>query len=106
MHYQTHGQGPELLLLHSGGMAGEEWAPQIPILQKRFKVIVPDLPGHGRSPLPDDTLTIEKMGNAVLAMLDQLGITSLHICGSSMGGAVTLWLLVHPTTSSKRRKAR
>ena len=95
MYYQTHGQGPDLLLLHSGGMAGEEWAPQIPILQKRFRLIVPDLPGHGRSPLADDTLTIATMGNAVLALLDALGIDSLHICGSSMGGAVALWLTVH-----------
>lgn len=95
MYYETHGQGQALLLLHSGGMAGEEWAPQIPVLQKRFQVIVPDLPGHGRSPLPDDELSIEKMGRAVLAMLDELGIAQVHACGSSMGGAVTLWLLVH-----------
>lgn len=95
MYYQTHGQGPDLLLLHSGGMAGEEWAPQIPHLEKRFRVIVPDLPGHGKTPLPDDNLSIDKMGKAVLNMLDGLGIDSLHTCGSSMGGAVALWLTVH-----------
>ena len=95
MHYQTYGHGPALLLLHSGGMAGEEWAPQIPILQKRFRLIVPDLPGHGKSPLADDKLTVAKMGNAVLAMLDELGIDAVHVCGSSMGGAVTLWLTLH-----------
>lgn len=95
MFYQTYGQGPALLLLHSGGMAGEEWAPQIPLLQKRFQLIVPDLPGHGRSPLPDDMLSVEKMGRAVLAMLDELGVDKVHCCGSSMGGAVTLWLTIH-----------
>ena len=50
IHYQTHGHADSqpVILLHSGGMAGEEWQPQIAPLAQRYRVLVPDLPGHGR----------------------------------------------------------
>lgn len=97
LYHQSEGNGSPLLLLHSGGMAGEEWAPQIPLLRKRHRVIVPDLPGHGRSLLNGERLSIDGMGKAVLALLDELKVDKVHMCGSSMGGAVALWLaLNHP----------
>lgn len=97
LHYQRHGKGAPLLLLHSGGMAGEEWQPQIAPLAKRYDVIVPDLPGHGRSPRLEGRPSIDGMAEAVIALLDALEIGAVHVCGSSMGGAVALWLaLNHP----------
>ncbi|UJF24701.1 alpha/beta hydrolase [Suttonella sp. R2A3] len=95
LYYQEHGSGKPILLLHSGGMAGEEWQPQIPALAKRYRVIVPDLPGHGRSLLKDEPLTIAMMGQAVIELCDELGIEQAHVCGSSMGGAVALWLALN-----------
>ena len=96
MYYESDGNAAQaLVLLHSGGMAGEEWRPQIARFAARYRVLLPDLPGHGRSPLDDDTLTIAKMGRAVLAMLDREGIDDALVCGSSMGAAVAMWLLFH-----------
>lgn len=96
VYYQRYGEAQQaLVLLHSGGMAGVEWRPQIKTLATRYRVLVPDLPGHGKTLLPDDSLTITKMAQAVLTMMDKEQIERAHFCGSSMGGAVTMWLSVH-----------
>lgn len=102
IYYESYGQGQPVVLLHSGGMAGEEWQPQIEQLSARYRVLLPDLPGHGKSPLSAAALTIEVMGRAVIEMLDQEGIGQSNICGSSMGGAVALWLTLHYPERIKR----
>lgn len=102
LHYHDSGSGPPLLLLHSGGMTGAEWQPQQALLSRSFRVLVPDLPGHGRSRLNGARLTIGGAGQAVLALLDALDIERAHIAGSSLGGAVALWLtLQHPERFGK-----
>ena len=94
IHYQTHGHADSqpVILLHSGGMAGEEWQPQIAPLAQRYRVLVPDLPGHGKSKLAGERLSVSLMAEAVLDMMDAEGIETTNLCGSSMGGAVALWL--------------
>lgn len=95
-YYQTYGQATQaLVLLHSGGMAGVEWQPQIEALSKRYRLLVPDLPGHGKTLLPDDKLTISTLAKAVIAMLDAEKIEKAHICGSSMGAATAMYLSLH-----------
>ncbi len=82
-----------LVLLHSGGMAGVEWQPQIKSLSKHFNLLVPDFPGHGQSLLPEgETLSVSLMARAVIKMLTDEGVDKAHILGSSMGGAVALWI--------------
>ncbi|RME08974.1 MAG: alpha/beta fold hydrolase, partial [Ardenticatenia bacterium] len=93
LYFIEEGEGPALLLLHSGGMSSEEWRRHIPAFAKHFRVIAPDLPGHGRSPLPEnEPLSIGAMARAVRTLLDDLGIAEAHVLGSSMGGAVALRL--------------
>jgi pimeloyl-ACP methyl ester carboxylesterase len=92
--YRDEGRGEPLVLLHSGGMAGAEWDEHAGALAERFRVLVPDLPGHGRTPL-DGELTVERMADAVAAMLDDAGVDSAHVLGSSMGGAVALWTVLN-----------
>lgn len=96
--YQRYGNANDatLVLLHSGGMAGQEWKPQIEPLAKHFDLLIPDLPGHGQSLLTEgETLSISLMAESLVTMLRDLGITRAHICGSSMGGAVALWTTLH-----------
>ncbi len=95
LHYSEGGQGEPLVLLHSGGMSGAEWKPQVPLFARNFRVIVPDHLGHGRSPMVAEKLTVSDMGRAVLELLDTLGLPRAHLVGSSLGGAVALWLTVH-----------
>ncbi|MDO4644047.1 MAG: alpha/beta fold hydrolase [Cardiobacteriaceae bacterium] len=104
IYYQTYGQkqSQAVVLLHSGGMAGEEWHPQIDSLAGRFHVLIPDLPGHGKSPLHSERLSVRLMAEAVLDMLDAENLYEVNICGSSMGGAVALWLALNHPTRIKR----
>lgn len=98
MYYQQFGEQsqPPLVLLHSGGMAGIEWLPQIKTWSKHFHLLVPDLPGHGQSLLADDEpLSIAMMANAVISMLKKENIAKAHVLGSSMGGAVALWIAIN-----------
>ncbi len=98
MYYQKYEKaGAEtLVLLHSGGMGGIEWQPQIKPLSKAFNLLVPDLLGHGQSLLPDgQTLSIRLMAEAVVAMLADEGLAKAHLLGSSMGGAVALWIALN-----------
>jgi len=90
--YDTFGEGAPLVLLHSGGMAAGEWTPYVETFSARYRLIVPDLPGHGRSRLaPGERLTVSGTAEDVLTLLDTLGVDRAHWLGSSMGGAVALW---------------
>ncbi len=95
LHYSEAGQGEALVLLHSGGMSGEEWKPQMAAFAKHFRVIVPDQPGHGESPMVAKRLAIGDIGRSVVGLLDALGIDRASLVGSSMGGAAALWITVH-----------
>jgi pimeloyl-ACP methyl ester carboxylesterase len=52
LHYLMPGQGEALVLIHGLGCSGADWAFQVAELEKRFRVIIPDLPGSGHSPAP------------------------------------------------------
>lgn len=95
LYYTESGQGEPLILLHSGGMGGVEWKPQIPALARNFRVIVPDHLGHGRSPMVAERLTVGDMGRAVLEVMDTLQLPRAALVGSSLGGAVSLWITLH-----------
>jgi 3-oxoadipate enol-lactonase len=99
IHYLDQGnrENPALVLIHSGGISSEEWKDHIPELAKQFRVIAPDMPGHGRSLLGGDQLRIREIGQAMLDLLDELQIEKAHVLGSSLGGATALWMaLNHP----------
>ncbi len=95
LYHTEQGQGRPVVLLHSGGMCGEEWKPQIHILAKQFRVIAPDQLGHGRSPMVADKLAIGDIGRALIELLDELEIDKAALVGSSMGGATALWVALN-----------
>ena len=93
---------PALILLHGAGPgahAASNWRHCFPDLAEHFYVVAPDMIGFGKSeipePLPPHSMTW--MGLRVeqtLGLMDHLGIKKAHIVGNSMGGAVTLHLLI------------
>jgi pimeloyl-ACP methyl ester carboxylesterase len=89
MHYQRHGEGEPLLLLHGFTGAGGDWAPFVELLSGEHELIVPDLRGHGRSTNPSGTYTHRQAALDVLALLDRLEIGSVKAIGVS-GGANAL----------------
>ena len=52
LHYQEAGTGEPLLLLHGLGSRSDDWEMQLPAFAGRYRVIAPDLRGHGRSAKP------------------------------------------------------
>src|SRR5918993_4476177 len=87
--------GPALLLINSIGSTRELWARQLPALTGRYRVIRYDARGHGQSSAPSGEYTLEQLGRDALAILDDAGAASAHICGISLGGLTAQWLGVH-----------
>ncbi|NVE01258.1 alpha/beta fold hydrolase [Massilia sp. BJB1822] len=95
------GSGPALLLLHGGG-PGASGAPNyernIAALSAHFHVIVPDLPGYGRSTKGlSRSDPFGELASSMHGLLDALGIQRAHAVGNSLGGACALRMaLDHP----------
>ena len=96
--YLDVGAGDEtLLLLH--GMAGssDTWRSVIPQLSKRYRVIAPDLLGHGQSAKPRGDYSLGAFAAWLRDLLDELGVTSVTIVGQSLGGGVAMqFVYQHP----------
>jgi pimeloyl-ACP methyl ester carboxylesterase len=92
------GSGPPLLLLHGAGDHAGAWAPVMPLLAGRFRVLVPDLPGHGDSGPDRGILTIGMMLTAVDTILkERAGGQPAVIVGNSLGAWLAmLYAHEHP----------
>jgi pimeloyl-ACP methyl ester carboxylesterase len=91
LHYLERGRGEPLLLIHGLGSSGADWAWQVRALERRFRVIVPDLPGSGHSaPPPAGACSIEAFARVLWALCDHVGAENLNVVGFSLGGAVSL----------------
>jgi pimeloyl-ACP methyl ester carboxylesterase len=100
LYYELHGAGEPLLLLHGMTGAGGDWihAGRDELAQK-YRLIVPDLRGHGRSTSSAEALTHRQCALDILALLDRLGIHRCKAVGLSMGGNT----LLHMATRSPER---
>lgn len=90
MAYRISGEGDPLLLLHGFSASGNVWDAFVPELAKAYRVIVPDLRGHGRSTNPSNVFTHRQSARDVFALLDQLGIGKCKAMGISSGGMTLL----------------
>jgi 3-oxoadipate enol-lactonase len=86
---------PVLVLGNSLGTTTAMWEPQLPALTRRFRVVRYDHRGHGDSPVPDGPYRLSSLGADLLALLDSLGQSRVHLAGLSLGGMVTMWLAAH-----------
>jgi 3-oxoadipate enol-lactonase len=102
LHYLERGQGEPLMLIHGLGCSGAAWAFQVAALEKRFRVIVPDLPGSGHSPPPRGEYTIGGCAAALWSLLDHLDVPRTNIIGFSLGGAVALEMAAQRPASVPR----
>lgn len=92
IHYRVHGQGQPLLLLHGGLSSSLDWYAQLPELSRQFKVVSIDSRGHGHSTLGQQPYGYTLLANDVLAVMDQLGLSSADVAGWSDGGNIALLL--------------
>src|SRR5690242_12617821 len=70
---------PPVVLVHGLLISGDYLMPTAMFLARRYRVYVPDLPASGRSPGPDDELDVSGLANALIAVLDGLGIRDAHL---------------------------
>ncbi|MDQ3908551.1 MAG: alpha/beta hydrolase [Acidobacteriota bacterium] len=99
MYYETRGEGQPLLLLHGGGGAGVNWELIFKEPPEGFRLIVPDLRGHGRSTNPSGEFTFRQFAQDVLALLDHLGVAAFKEIGMSLGAKT----LLHVATQEAAR---
>lgn len=85
------GRGRPVVLLHSFGHNKTMWSPQLTFLRERgFRVIAPDMPGHGDSPFDPDRHSVDRIARVYHDLLDGLDVRGAVVCGISMGGYVAL----------------
>jgi pimeloyl-ACP methyl ester carboxylesterase len=99
IHYETHGEGPAILLSHGYSATCRMWDGQIAAFADRWRVIVWDMRGHGQSDDPSDpalyseALTVADMA----AVLDACKVECSIVGGLSLGGVMSLaFHLAHP----------
>jgi pimeloyl-ACP methyl ester carboxylesterase len=97
MAYRMEGQGPALLLLHGIAGSSRTWRDVIPRLTDRFKVIAPDLIGHGQSGKAVGDYSLGAFASGIRDLLEVLDIDRASVIGQSFGGGVAMQLAYqHP----------
>jgi 3-oxoadipate enol-lactonase/4-carboxymuconolactone decarboxylase len=80
--------GTPVVMLHSLGTTGAIWDAQAAALARSFRVIRPDLRGHGLTACTPGPYSMEQLADDVAALLDGLGIHQTHVAGISIGGMI------------------
>jgi pimeloyl-ACP methyl ester carboxylesterase len=90
--YDVHGAGPPLLLLHGATSLGrEDFAAQIPLFSKAFRLYLPDARGHGATRWDAaGGFRYDWLVDDVAALVDALGLETFHVVGFSMGAMTAL----------------
>jgi pimeloyl-ACP methyl ester carboxylesterase len=90
---QIAGQGPDLVLLHGLGASSFSWRHNRDVLARHFRVITPDLPGHGQSPAPPHgDYHVEALLAGVRDFLNWHKLNKVIVGGNSLGGGLSLML--------------
>jgi pimeloyl-ACP methyl ester carboxylesterase len=97
IYYRKIGKGPSVILIHGFAEDGQIWDNQIDELKNEFQLLIPDLPGSGKSTPNDSTsprkslpTNMEGYADIIKNILDKEALSSCTMMGHSMGGYITL----------------
>ena len=94
LHYFDAGTGSPVVLLHGGGPGASAWSNfgrNLPVFAGRFRTLMMDQPGFGKSGKPPVTGSYFTFSaDALAALLDTLGIERVHLVGNSLGGGTAV----------------
>ena len=91
LYLQVDGAGDPVVLLHGWPTHGQLWRAQVPVLAETRRVIVPDLPGYGKSPVPTPArFSFNYYADAVEGLIDELGLSGCALVGHDVGGPVAM----------------
>jgi pimeloyl-ACP methyl ester carboxylesterase len=100
INYEVHGDGTPLVLTHGYSATLEMWREQVPAFSAKYRLVIYDSRGHGKTTAPSDMNAYDLARDYVadkLALMDHLGIDKAHAGGLSMGGMVAQeFALQHP----------
>lgn len=99
LYYETHGKGEPLVLLHNFFTSHKVWEPWIDSLARDFKLIIPDLRGHGNSTNPSNVFRHQDSARDIYALMDEINIKKFKAIGASSGGMT----LIHMATMDSTR---
>jgi 3-oxoadipate enol-lactonase len=89
IYYEQEGKGEPILLVPASWWPSDAWkVSAVPFLSKRFKTIILDCRGTGRSSKPEDGYTVQQFAHDCIALLGQLGISRCHAVGFALGGQI------------------
>jgi pimeloyl-ACP methyl ester carboxylesterase len=89
--------GASLVLVHGFGDSAETWAGVMPALGRRYRVVAPDLPGFGKTPIPPEGMHFSVVARYLARFLDTLRVDRVILAGNSLGGAVAIrYTASHP----------
>jgi pimeloyl-ACP methyl ester carboxylesterase len=88
------GEGEPLVLIHGFQQSHRTWRRVAPLLGGGFRLLMPDLPGHGLSGRPDAPYTLTWYALTLATWMDAIGVPCAHVCGHSFGGGIAQWMLL------------
>lgn len=89
--FYDSGSGDAILFLHSFGHNKTLWTPQLTrFLELGYRVIAPDMPGHGDSSFDPGNHTVDSIARSYVELCEELGLQRTIVAGISMGGYVAL----------------
>src|SRR5947208_2796489 len=92
--YFVGGEGPPLILVHGLGGAAANWTELVPLLVRRHRLLVPDLPGHGGSAALPAVAGLEPFADRVALVAAREGMLPAPVIGHSLGGMVVLRMVL------------
>lgn len=91
MYYEEYGSGEPLVLVHASLATGVgNWKAFVPYLSTHFRLIMPDLRGHGKTDNPQGEIRLPILTDDVAAFIKALNLASPFLCGWSGGGDIAL----------------
>ena len=88
--YLDEGVGEVVLLIHGMGGSSDSWREVVPELSRKYRVIAPDLLGHGQSDKPRGDYSLGAFAVWLRDFLDALGIRKATLIGHSLGGGIVM----------------
>jgi aminoacrylate hydrolase len=88
LYYEVHGKGPPLVLVSGLNGVGKFWQPHLAELSQRYRVVLHDHRGTGRSSPSRIDYSVAQMADDLVQLMDHLGLDRAHLVGHSTGGAI------------------
>ncbi len=88
IYYEIIGQGEPLVMIRGIGSNVDHWYEQVPILSKKYQLLVFDNRGIARSSDPGGSFSTKDMAADTIALMEAMGIKKAHVLGYSMGGMI------------------